>query len=184
MALIEITEADPRWPGEFEAVASALDDALGALAVRIDHIGSTAVPGLAAKDIIDVQVTVDSFGEDVVDALVTAGFSHQTHITNDLLTGCDDPAELRKFLFRERSGERRANIHVRQAGRANQRYALLFRDHLRADDVVRDAYAELKRVLAREYPDDADGYYDVKDPAMDIIYRGAEHWAAATGWTL
>lgn len=184
MPLIEITDADPGWPGEYEAIARLLVDALGPLALRVDHIGSTAVPGLAAKDVIDVQITVATLGVEVVDTLTAAGFAHQGHITNDVLTGCDDPAELRKMLFRERPGDRRANIHVREAGRANQRYALLFRDHLRTDEVVRDAYAELKRVLAREYPDDADGYYDVKDPAMDIIYRGAEHWAAATGWTL
>ena len=86
-------------------------------------------------------------------------------------------------LLRERAGERRANIHLRSAGRRNQRYALLFRDYLRADDVVRDAYGLLKQRLAVLYPDDLEGYYDIKDPVMDIIYRGAESWAEATGWS-
>lgn len=182
MPLIEIADPDPSWPAEFEVIRSDLAAALGPLAVRIDHIGSTSVAGLAAKNVIDVQVTVSALREEVVDALTAGGFVFRPHVDSDLLTGCDDRDELRKLVFAERSGTRRANIHVREAGRANQRYALLFRDHLRADAVVRDAYAELKRVLAREYPEDLDGYYDIKDPAMDIIYRGAEHWASATGW--
>lgn len=182
MPLIEIVDPDPTWPAQFAELDVELAAAMGPLALRVDHIGSTSVPGLAAKDVIDVQITVAELGPAIVDALTEAGFAHRADIDSDLLTGCDDPDELRKLYFNERAGDRRANIHVRAAGRANQRYALLFRDHLRADDAVRDAYAELKRVLAREYPDDADGYYDIKDPAMDIIYRSAEHWATATGW--
>ena len=183
MPLIEIADPDATWPTQFAEVERDLSAAMGPSALRVDHIGSTSVPGLAAKDVIDVQITVAELAPAVVDALTAAGFVHRADIDRDLLTGCDDPEELRKLYFNERPGDRRANIHVRASGRLNQRYALLFRDHLRADDAVRDAYAELKRVLAREYPDDLDGYYDVKDPAMDIIYRSAEHWATATGWT-
>ena len=180
--LIEIVESDPGWPDEFAAIEEVLSGALGALALRIDHIGSTSVPALAAKDIIDVQVTVAALSHGVVGALVDAGFVFREDLDRDLLTGCDEPDEMRKLVFVERPGERRANVHVREQGRRNQRYALLFRDHLRADAEIRDAYAELKRVLAREYRDDPERYYDVKDPVMDIIYRGAEQWAAATGW--
>lgn len=183
MPLIEIVDPDPSWPAQFAAIEQQIIAALGGTALRVDHIGSTSVPGLAAKDIIDVQVTVAALDPEVVTSLTDAGFVYRSDIVSDHLTGCDDAAQLSKRYFNERPHDRRANIHVRQQGRANQRYALLFRDHLRADDVVRDAYAALKRGLAREYPDDADGYYDVKDPAMDIIYRGAEHWATATGWT-
>ena len=183
MPLIEIVDPDPTWPAQFAELERDLRAAMGPTALRVDHIGSTSVPGLAAKDVIDVQITVAALGAPSIDALTRAGFEHRAAIDRDLLTGCDDPEELRKLYFNERPGDRRANIHVRAAGRANQRYALLFRDHLRADAVVRDAYAELKRVLARGYPDDLDAYYDIKDPAMDIIYRGAEHWATATGWS-
>ena len=183
MALIEIVDPDPSWPAQFTVVHDTLAEVLGDDALRIDHIGSTAVPGLAAKDVIDVQVTVAALDDTLVDRLTAAGFTGRPDITSDVLVGGDDPEQLAKRYVQERPGDRRANIHLRAGGRRNQRYALLFRDHLRADDVVRDAYGQLKRHLAGLYPDDAEGYYDIKDPVMDIIYRGAEAWAAATGWT-
>ncbi len=182
MALIEIVDPDPTWPDQFVVIRDTLADVLGDDALRIDHIGSTAVPGLAAKDVIDVQITVATLDEAIVERLQAAGYTTRPDITSDLLVGCDDVDELAKRYVQERSGERRANIHIRAAGRRNQRYALLFRDHLRGDDVVRDAYGQLKRHLAGLYPDDPEGYYDIKDPVMDIIYRGAEAWADATGW--
>jgi len=180
--LIEVVDPDPTWSVQYTVVEDAVAAALGSLALRIDHIGSTAVPGLAAKDIIDVQVTVAALSNEIIEAMVGAGFVFRADLDHDLLIGADDPAELRKLVFVEAAGARRTNIHVREVGRRNQRYALLFRDHLRADADVRAAYGAVKRVLAREYPDDLDRYYDVKDPVMDIIYRGAELWAAETGW--
>ena len=68
------------------------------------------------------------------------------------------------------------HLHVRADGRLNQRYALLFRDYLRADPVAADAYGLLKRALAEIALDDLDIYCDVKDPACDLILAGAEHW--------
>ena len=67
------------------------------------------------------------------------------------------------------------------AGNANQRYALLFRDYLRAHPSTAEAYGSLKRGLAAVAPD-VDAYSDLKDPACDLIYLAAEDWAAATGW--
>ena len=93
-----------------------------------------------------------------------------------------DGPELRKQYFREPEGERRTHIHVREAGRLNQRYALLFRDNLRAEGAPRQAYETVKRRLAGIYPDDIDGYLAIKDPVMDLIYVRAEHWVASTGW--
>ena len=180
MAEIEIVAPDRTWPDQFAAIHHALDAGLGDLALRIDHIGSTSVAGLAAKDIIDVQITTNDLGAATV-TLTELGYTHKPGLT-DLLVGCEDPQQLVKEVFSGRPGDRAANIHVRIAGRRNQRYALLFRDYLRADPVVRDAYGLLKERLAALYPDDVEGYYDIKDPVMDMIYRGAEAWAAATGW--
>jgi uncharacterized protein YhfF len=87
------------------------------------------------------------------------------------------------MFFVEALGERRANVHVRRAGSANERYALLFRDYLRAHPLVAAAYAELKRRLSASLADVAN-YADVKDPAVDLIYLAAEPWASATSWTL
>jgi GrpB-like predicted nucleotidyltransferase (UPF0157 family) len=73
-------------------------------------------------------------------------------------------------------------LHVRQVGRANQRYALLFRDYLRADAQVMGAFAQIKETLARLHPTDAEAYYDVKDPVCDLIMAAAERWATAISY--
>ena len=85
-------------------------------------------------------------------------------------------------MFKSSSGQRPANVHVRLAGRLNQRYPLLFRDYLRAHAPVAEAYALVKSAIAKYHPDDMDAYYDVKDPVCDIIMGGAEDWAASTHW--
>jgi GrpB-like predicted nucleotidyltransferase (UPF0157 family) len=182
---IEIVPYDPRWPVEFRGVGMPLRKIMGDLAVRIDHIGSTAVPGLAAKDVIDVQVTVATLDAGaLVPALAPLGYALWEDITGDHVPpGRDDPQEeWRKLFFRAPQGQRRTNLHIRQAGRANQRYALLFRDYLRADPRVAGAYKQVKEVLARLHPEDLDAYYDVKDPVCDIIMAAAERWAIETSY--
>ena len=96
--------------------------------------------------------------------------------------GADGPdSDWAKWYFREPAGHRLTNMHVRVAGRPNQRYPLLFRDYLRAHPATAEAYARLKRQLAANLADPRT-YPDVKDPAVDLIYLAAEEWAAATGW--
>jgi GrpB-like predicted nucleotidyltransferase (UPF0157 family) len=187
--LIEIVPYDPTWPEQFEQVAAPLRAALGDGAVRIDHIGSTSVPGLAAKDVIDIQVTVadlDAAREPVITALTALGYQHLDWISGDHIPPSydDTPEEWRKLIFRGPAGQRRVNLHVREAGRANQRYALLFRDYLRADPLAAGAYVQIKLALARLHPNDQDAYYDVKDPVCDIIMAAAERWAMLTDHTL
>lgn len=70
-----------------------------------------------------------------------------------------------------------------EAGRANWRYALLFRDYLRHSPDTAAAYAQIKVALARLVPDDVDAYYDVKDPVCDLIMDAAESWAARASWS-
>lgn len=183
--MIAIVAHKSEWAAEFAAQASRLRAALGELAERIDHIGSTAVAGLDAKDILDIQVTVAKLSPVVAAALQAAGYVQLDYIRNDHVPpgGMDAADEWSKLLFREPVGERRMNIHVRQSGRSNQRYPLLFRDYLRAHPASATAYAELKRRLAANLADMA-AYPDVKDPAADLIYLAAEEWAAATGWQL
>lgn len=173
----------PKWPGEFQSMGRELRQALGVRAQRIDHIGSTAVTGLAAKDIIDIQVTVADLDADVQKSLQCAGYIQIIDINQDHKPpGSDDPdTDWIKWLFKPPDWQRPANIHVRLAGRANQRYALLFRDYLRTHPTTAQAYAELKTRLA-EHLADPQTYPDVKDPAVDLIYFAAEDWAAATGW--
>lgn len=156
------------------------------MATRIDHIGSTSVPALAAKDVIDVQVSVrdDRTLRTAVDALTASGWTLLADVGEDhRVPGMSDaPSGWRKALLREPVGERRMNVHVRIEGRPNQRYALLFRDHLRSHPATAAAYGELKRRLAA-LVSDVDTYAEAKDPACDLIYLAAEGWAGETDWT-
>lgn len=183
---IEIVEYDPRWPDEFAALASELRAALGTLALAIDHIGSTSVPGLAAKNVIDVQVTVAALAPEVTRAMVAAGFTHRADITADHVPcsaegAARSPAkraDWAKQYFQSKPSALRAHIHVRVAGAPNQRYPLLFRDYLRAHPETAAALAEIKRQLAARFPDDADAYYAIKDPVCDVIWNAAREWDA------
>ncbi len=94
------------------------------------------------------------------------------------------PEEWRKLFFQGPRDRRRTNLHIRLPGHANQRYALLFRDYLRAQPRASGAYGQIKEALARLHPGDADAYYDVKDPVCDVIMTAAELWAAQTGYAL
>lgn len=180
---MEIVDFRPAWSEEFRAIAEKLRAELGSSAVRIDHIGSTAVPGLAAKDILDIQITVADLENDLPERLAAVGYSHVRQIERDHGPPESDPDvdEWRKQFYRAPIGQRPTNTHVRVAGRANQRYALLFRDYLRAHSATAAAYSRLKRQLAQHLRD-VDCYPDVKDPAVDLIYFAAEAWASVTGW--
>ena len=180
--IVTIVTYKPGWPGEFQSIARDLRKALGNLALRIDHIGSTAVPGLDAKDRIDIQVTVEGLKQPVEDALASIGYTRLEYLKDHPPVGLHSPAnKWNKWLFKPPEGQRPINLHVRINGHPNQRYALLFRDYLRHHTATAQAYAELKRRLA-ENLSDPETYPDVKDPAVDLIYYAAEDWAAATSW--
>ncbi|MGC4189599.1 MAG: GrpB family protein [Thermomicrobiales bacterium] len=186
---IVIVPYDPAWPDDFAALATAIRAAMDDLALRVDHIGSTSVPGLAAKDIIDIQITVADLTDDAIrDHLATLGYTeHPTiagdHIPPGLSAADADPARWRKRYFRAPEGMRPMHLHVRQAGLPNQRYPILFRDYLRATPMAAGAYRQIKEALARLHPDDVEAYYDVKDPVCDLIIDAAERWAIQTSWT-
>lgn len=182
--MLEIVPYQLDWPADFERLAGMLRAALGQRALRVDHIGSTAVPGLSAKDVIDIQVTVEVLSADIALELRPAGFEQRGDVRVDHVppgenADCD---QWSKLLFTPPESERRAHVHVRVAGRRNQRYALLFRDYLRAHPATAEAYAELKRRLAASLADPKD-YPEVKDPAVDLIYLAAQAWAAQCAWT-
>ena len=127
--------------------------ALGDTVSRIDHIGSTFVPGLASKDVIDTQVSVerDADLDGVARELEAAGWNTPRPIINidhQVPGSPEDERARRKRFFKQPPGSRHVNLHVRVIGRANQRYPLLFRDYLRAHPESAPAYATLKRDLA------------------------------------
>ena len=175
----------PSWVEEFARIAGRIRDLVGPAAIRIDHIGSTAVPGLGAKDVIDLQITVGDLDQvaAVASPLRAAGFRLDEVVRYDVFDGKGaTDLELRKVFLREPEGERRAHIHVRELGRFNQRYALLFRDYLRATQDARAAYERLKLEAARIFPDSIDGYLLIKDPVFHILYAAASLWAEKVGW--
>ena len=180
--MVTIVPHRSSWAGEFQSIAAELREALGDLALRIDHIGSTAVPGLDSKDRIDIQITVKRLDQSVQDALNLLGYIRLEYLSDHSPIGSRSPvSQWKKWIFTSPERRRPANLHVRIAGHANQRYALLFRDYLRSHPASAAAYAELKYRLAKNLSD-PDAYPDVKDPAVDLIYYAAEDWAAATGW--
>jgi GrpB-like predicted nucleotidyltransferase (UPF0157 family) len=164
---------DPAWPERFAELGRELRGGLGDVALRIDHIGSTSVPGLAAKPIIDLQVSVAAF--DPLEAFRTPlerlGYVYRA----------DNPERTKRY-FREPPGRRRTHVHVRRAGSFSEQWALLFRDYLRAHREVADGYAARKRGLAIRFRDDRHGYTEAKVPVMWEIIRRADEWAQAQGW--
>jgi GrpB-like predicted nucleotidyltransferase (UPF0157 family) len=181
--MVEIVAYNPDWPVEFQQIAERLWQGLGNLALRIDHIGSTAVPGLMAKDIIDIQITVAALDQQISSAMAKMGYSPPKVPKQDhRLPYFEGPdSEWEKLIFCEPPGQRRMHIHVRVFGRANQRYPLLFRDYLRTHPGVAASYEELKRLLAQSLAD-PQTYPEVKGPVVDIIYQAAEAWAADVNW--
>jgi len=182
--MVEIIPYQHSWPLDFESIAKNLRIALGDLAIRIDHIGSTSVPGLAAKDVIDIQISVADFSPAVITAMNTAGYQLKKQISWDHVPPlfAETEENWQKLFFQAPPGQRRTHTHMRILGRSNQRYPILFRDFLRSHPATAQAYAELKRQLAAHLAD-PEMYPEVKDPAVDLIYLAAEDWANAIAWS-
>jgi GrpB-like predicted nucleotidyltransferase (UPF0157 family) len=183
--MIVICPYKPTWPREFETIRGHLFSALGEQARRIAHIGSTAVPGLGAKDIIDIQVGVDGLDPDIASRLSSAGYAFVARHDQDHVPPGDPgpPDRWKKLYFRGAAPVRPCHIHVRDRQNPNHRYALLFRDYLRAHPGARMTIEVVKRELARLHGDDADAYYAVKDPVYDLVWQAATEWAAFTAWS-
>ncbi|NEZ65876.1 GrpB family protein [Leptolyngbyaceae cyanobacterium CCMR0082] len=177
--MIVIHSYKPTWPQEFAAIKAALTKILGAQALCIDHIGSTSVPGLGAKDVIDIQLTVQVLTPNIPEKLTEAGYYHREHITCDHVPlGADATPHLwKKQFFHQPDGQRRANIHVRVEGNPNQQYPLLFRDYLRSHPNSAKSVELIKREIAKRHGDDIDAYYDIKDPVYDLIWEAALAWS-------
>ena len=133
---LAVVAYDPGWPADFVTLASRVKAALGLLAVRVDHVGSTSVPGLAAKDCIDVQIEVHVFDEDVISGrFAEIGFRLRPEPWNRVEATPGGPCP--KLVFAPPAGERASNVHVLPAASEAARRKLLFRDFLRANDTAR-----------------------------------------------
>jgi len=169
---IEIVDYDPAWPARFEVMRDRLARALGPAAVRIDHVGSTAVPSLAAKPIIDIQISVPNVTDATAfkEAIEAQGFASRM-------------IEPGHHYFRPPPGvPRDYQVHVCTIGSDWEWRHLLFRDFLRADPETRAGYEALKRDLAVRFANDRIGYNDAKGPFIEAAVERAREWARTTGW--
>lgn len=170
---IVIVPYDTQWPERFAHLAKELRTALGEVALRIDHIGSTSIPSLAAKPVIDIQIAVADFEPLAAFRVPIEHLGYVFHPENP---------ELTKRYFREPPGQPRTHIHVRRAGSFDQQLALLFRDFLRLHADVAAHYAALKTELAQHYRTDRDAYTEAKQPFIWQVIAQADIWAQCIGW--
>jgi GrpB-like predicted nucleotidyltransferase (UPF0157 family) len=158
---VRIVDYDATWPARFETERNRVAAALGSLADRIEHVGSTSVAGLAAKPVIDVMVTVDDPDDDaaLVLPLTSAGY----------VLRAIEPGHR---LFR--SAGRDVHVHVWRTGGDDERNQLLFRDWLRVSAEDRALYEVVKRQLASQTWDDSNDYAEAKNDVVAEIMRHAE----------
>jgi GrpB-like predicted nucleotidyltransferase (UPF0157 family) len=158
-----ICDYDPTWPDQYSGLACRVKALLGTLVLRVEHIGSTAVPGLAGKPVIDLDVVLAS-PSDLPEAIRLLGDIGYVHEGDLGIAG--------REAFRSPSGEARHHLYMLTADAAELRRHLAFRDALRADYAVRDSYAALKRSLARRYPHDRKSYSEGKsDLIIQVVTR-------------
>jgi GrpB-like predicted nucleotidyltransferase (UPF0157 family)/pimeloyl-ACP methyl ester carboxylesterase len=161
---VRLVAPDPAWPAAFAAERDAIAGALGHRLIAVEHIGSTAVPGLRAKPVVDVLVGIDDLAgaDDVVARLEAIGYA----------AWGEDPAPDRRFLLRAADGVRRFHVHVAARGSAFWRDHVAFRDALRADAALRDRYAARKAELAAAHRDDREAYTSGKGDFVAAALRG------------
>ncbi|GIF21279.1 dephospho-CoA kinase [Actinoplanes tereljensis] len=178
---LHIAEPDPTWPAQAARLIARIRHAIGG-DLTVAHIGSTAVPGLPAKDIIDLMLAVPTLDEAdaLADRLGRAGFPQRLGDWADNARGLPGQTWPKRLHGTADPG-RPVNLHVRVAGSPGWRFALLMRDHLRAVPAARDEYAAAKAAWATQHADRY-AYGEAKEPWFDAEARAADDWAEETGW--
>lgn len=161
---MHLAPSAPSWPAAYERLTPKLRTALGDLAIAVEHIGSTAVPGLPAKPILDIAIGLRSYAAEaaVVEALEGLGFIYRGAAEDD------DGLNL-MFGWEDVPRRRLANLHVVAHDGRRWREWVGFRDRLRADEQARDEYAALKADLARRFPDDRQAYIAAKSAFVERL---------------
>lgn len=181
-----VVSYDGNWPALAAHALETLEVPFSDLASRFEHIGSTAIPGMVAKNVLDLQISVFELGgiaESVGVPLESLGFKRSPFELDHIPAGTvDSPDNWSKRLWLRRiPGETDVNLHVRRSGSLNERLALLFRDWFRSHREAVPAYSAFKTALADVCPD-IDTYTDVKDPVVDLVVAAAEEWASSADW--
>jgi GrpB-like predicted nucleotidyltransferase (UPF0157 family) len=166
-AAIEVASYDPRWPERFEAERVLLAEALQPwLTGPIEHIGSTAVLGLAAKPVIDILAPVASLAGaiGVIDALRPLAYLHHPYKAQEMHWFCKPSPTLRTH-----------HLHVVELGGSAWQQRLALRDALRQDAALAARYAQLKRALAQRHPLDREAYTQAKAPFIASVLARGRH---------
>jgi len=151
---IRLVPYDPAWPDRFAEERDALDDAIGPWATGgIHHVGSTAVPGLEAKPVIDILVGVDSLDTSraCFDPLAKLAYLYAPYRTEEM-----------HWLCKPHPSRRTHHLHLVPTDSQRFRAELVFRDRLRTDPATAKEYEVLKRDLARRFAEDREAYTDAK----------------------
>lgn len=172
MKKVDVVPHDPRWRDSFEAEAKHIAAALGENVVAIHHIGSTSIPDIHAKPIVDVLVEVRDVAE-------LDGRSAAMESLGYQVMGEYGIPGRRYFRKDDRDGVRTHHVHAFAAGSAEATRHLAFRDYLIAHPADARRYGELKRQLAKEHPQSMDAYMDGKDGFIKEMERRAARWRAA-----
>ena len=159
--VVRLVDYDPRWATLFIEESARLRPALQPLGVTLEHVGSTAVPGLVAKPVLDILAGYE-LAADLPECIATLAAAGYLHRGEQGIPG-------REFF---RRGEPRAyHIHLALRGGPFWTQHLVFREVLRSDPTVRDAYARLKQELASRYPHDREAYIEGKGPFVREVLR-------------
>lgn len=161
---VNVVSYAPEWRMQFREIAAELKQLLGDLAIAVEHVGSTSVPGLAAKPIIDVDIVIrdyDVFTE-VVKNLEKGGYYYE----GDL-----GIAGREAFGYNGKDHLQKHHLYVCPADSAELRRHLAFRDYLRTHEKAAAEYGEIKKNAARQSPDSIEDYLKTKSPFIEEIYR-------------
>jgi GrpB-like predicted nucleotidyltransferase (UPF0157 family) len=169
MRKVKVVPHNPQWRDAFEAEAKQVAAALGENVVAIHHIGSTAIPDIYAKPVVDLLVEVRDITE------VDGRSSAMESLGYEVMGEYGIPGR-RYFRKDSREGIRTHNIHAFEAGSAEVERHLAFRDYMIAHPGDAQRYSELKRKLAEEHPRSMDGYMDGKDGFIKEMDRRAAQW--------
>jgi len=176
--VIEVVDYDPNWVAAFEKEAAILTAIFGKRLLAINHIGSTSVPGLAAKPVIDILVILDDT-KDIKSfdaAMEAVGYRVRGECLDAPVPGTPG----RFYFSKETNGVRTHHVHACAQGHHEILDKLAFRDYLRAHSGAAAAYGDLKRRLAAEHCLDNIGYMRAKDACVKSTLAEARRWYAAT----
>lgn len=155
---------DKNWAKDFIDIKNEIQDALGELALSIEHVGSTSVEGLFAKPIIDIDVIIKDRSklDDVIDALKNIGYRHE---------GDQGIPGREAFKYDGKEHLRKHHLYVCAEDSAELRKHISFRDYLRAHPEAVKEYSRIKEEGAALYPEDIDSYIEHKGPFIEGIYK-------------